>query len=319
MALGVLIVGAAVGGLFFVTSVWQALALQVVSGVGSALWNVSRHAYLTTGIPPGARGRAIALFGGVTRLGIFAGPALGGLMAGALGLRAPFLVVALLAVLTAALAALFTERADLSGSARHAPVSPLGLLVQYRGVLLTAGIGQLLAQMIRGARFVVVPLYASGVLGLGVESVGLLMSAASLVDMLMFYPAGVLMDRLGRKAAIIPSFALQGVGMLLIPLTGSFWGLLAAASLIGFANGLGSGTMMTLGSDLAPRESLGEFLGVWRLIGDIGGVGGPVAVGTVADALTLESAAVVLGLVGFAAAAVFAFGVPETAQRERRA
>lgn len=62
------------------------------------------------------------------------------------------------------------------------------------------------------------------------------------------------MDRLGRKAAIVPSFVVQAVGMALIPLSHSYGGLLAVASLIGLGNGLGSGSMMTLGADLAPAR-----------------------------------------------------------------
>ena len=73
---------------------------------------------------------------------------------------------------------------------------------------------------------------------------------------------------------------------------------------------------MTLGADLAPRDALGEFLGVWRLIGDGGFMGAPLIVGSVADALDLSFAAVVMAGVGFAAAAVFAYRVPETLQKK---
>jgi MFS family permease len=87
------------------------------------------------------------------------------------------------------------------------------------------------------------------------------------------------MDRLGRKVAIVPCFAIQGLVMLLLPLAGGFAGLLAVAATMGFANGLGSGVMMTVGADLAPSGSRGEFLGVWRLVGDAGGSGAPLALG----------------------------------------
>jgi len=84
------------------------------------------------------------------------------------------------------------------------------------------------------------------------------------------------------------------------------------ALMMGLGNGLSAGTMMTLGSDLAPPEALGEFLGVWRLVGDAGSTGGPLLVGAVADVLDLGVAAVAVAVVGLAAAAVFAYRVPET-------
>ena len=59
--------------------------------------------------------------------------------------------------------------------------------------------------------------------------------------------------------------------------------------------------MMTLGADLAPDDSMGEFLGVWRLIGDTGQTSAPIVAGTIADVLGLSAATFVIGLSGIAA------------------
>ena len=88
--------------------------------------------------------------------------------------------------------------------------------------------------------------------------------------------------------------------------------LLVAALVIGFGNGLGSGAMLTLGSDLAPKESAGEFLGMWRLIGDTGQTGAPIVVGGVAQLVGLSPATFVIAAMGVAAALVFGMFVPET-------
>jgi MFS family permease len=162
---------------------------------------------------------------------------------------------------------------------------------------------------------VIIPLYAADVIGLDVQQIGLIMGISAAIDMLMFYPAGMIMDGVGRKFAIVPCFLIQGIGMALVPLAGSYGALLMATLVIGFGNGLGSGTMMTLGADLAPRDAMGEFLGMWRLIGDSGRTGAPVIVGGVADLVGLSMAALVIGLVGVAASGVFAFTVPETLVR----
>ena len=127
------------------------------------------------------------------------------------------------------------------------------------------------------------------------------------------------MDRLGRKYAIVPSFVIQAIGMGLVPITGSFAGLLLAASLIGFGNGFSSGSMMTLGADLSPPDARGEFLGVWRLIGDAGHSGGPLVVGAVADAVALPAAALMMACAGLVAGTIFGLLVPETLDRRRPA
>ena len=166
--------------------------------------------------------------------------------------------------------------------------------------------------MIRAGRHLIVPLYGADRLGLDAAQIGLIMTTAALLDVAMFVPAGMVMDRFGRKVAAVPSFAMMAVGVGLIPAASGFAGLLLAAAVIGLGNGLGSGTMMTLGADLAPPGATGEFLGIWRLIGDAGALGGPLAVGLVASAFGLTGGALALAGIGLAAALTLALLVRET-------
>src|SRR3712207_1214151 len=59
--------------------------LRFLTGIGGALWALSRHAYIAEAIPPAQRGQALSMFGGINRLGIFGGPAICGLLAGQAG------------------------------------------------------------------------------------------------------------------------------------------------------------------------------------------------------------------------------------------
>ena len=180
--------------------------------------------------------------------------------------------------------------------------------------VVAAGTAQIFGQMIRASRQIVIPLYAAS-LGLDDFQVGQIVSASSLVDVLLFVPAGIVMDRFGRKAAAVPSFTVMGLGMALVPFTHSYWTLMAAALVLGFGNGMGSGTMMTLGADLAPRGRTGEFLGIWRFIGDTGQAIAPLAVGQVADLIGLALTAGATAGLGLIAAGTLAFFVRETHQK----
>ena len=103
------------------------------------------------------------------------------------------------------------------------------------------------------------------------------------------------MDRFGRRYSAVPCFLIFATGMALMPFTEHFGTLLGTAILIGFGNGVGSGIMMTLGADLAPKEGTAEFLGMWRLFGDFGGAaGGHLVVGNVADLWGLGASGFVL-------------------------
>jgi MFS family permease len=306
--------------LYWVNSALVALACRLLTGFGWALFSVARHAYISSQTDVNNRGRAIALFGGVNRIGRFAGPAIGGMVAAAYGLRAPFLVFGGVCVLVPAAVALFVPRMPHTrvASASHlAREQLLEILKTHRRLLAAAGTGQLLAQAIRAGRRVIIPLYAADVLGLDAGAIGLILSVSSAIDMTLFYPTGVIMDRWGRKVAIVPAFFIQVISLGLVPFAGSFAGLLAAAALGGLGNGLSSGTMMTLGADLAPAEAQGEFLGVWRLVGDAGFSGSPIVVGGIADLVTLQSASWIICGIGLVAVAVFAFLVPETLQNAK--
>ena len=75
----------------------------------------------------------------------------------------------------------------------------------------------------------------------------------------------------------------MAIACLLLPLTDSApgrWPLVMA--LIAAGNGLGAGIVMTLGADASPDEGRSQFLGAWRLCGDIGNTGGPLLVSAVA-------------------------------------
>ena len=294
----------------------QAFWLRLGSGVGTAFYSVARHAFVTDQVSSGNRGRAIAAFGGMFRIGKFIGPMVGGALGAAYGLRFPFLVYGLLgglAVLSVLVAAITAPVYMDSKPRSQTPAYSILDVVRSRiQLLIPAGVGQLFAQMIRAGRTAIIPLYAADVIGLNVDGIGWLLGIAAFVEMTLFYPAGWIMDNWGRKYAIVPSFLIQAIAMACVPFASTFTTLLLCVMTIGAGNGLSSGAMMTLGADLSPSKGRGEFLGIWRLIGDIGGAGGPYLVGAVADVVALPTAALVMAAAGLAAASVFGFLLPET-------
>ena len=320
MMMGLVVKALSVLLLFFASSIWVVLLLRLIAGFGRSMYSISAHVYVTDNVTLGQRGKAISMFGGTHRLGGFIGPAIGGLVAGMLGFRATFIGVALVTGLGLLVVALFTrnsKREDkANGIAVENHLNIISVLQTNYRVLASAGTAQIFGQMIRAGRTVVIPLFAADILGLGVDQIGLIVSISVAVDFSLFLVAGWLMDGLGRKFAIVPCFGIQALGMAMVPFAGNFAGLLLAASVIGIGNGLGAGSMMTLGADLSPAGSRGEFLGVWRLIGDVGQTGGPLIVGVVADLLVLSSAIWVIAGSGLVAASIFLFFVPETLKRK---
>jgi MFS family permease len=317
MLIGSALVVAGTLGLALPLDPWAIVSLRVMAGVGTALWGLSRHAFITQAADVARRGQSIAIFGGINRIGMFAGPAIGGLVATEASTRASFLGAGFMALLALMAAFLFvpndrrkTGTSPATGSARWTIVRQT--LQEHAADLTAAAVAQLFAQMIRQGRQLLIPLVGATTLALNPAQVGIVMTSSAVLDMTMFIPAGFLMDRFGRKFASVPSFAIMAIGIGMVPFAGGFEGLLIAALVIGLGNGLGSGAMMTLGADLAPEGATGEFLGIWRLIGDVGMVAGPLAVGVIASWVGLKGSALTLMIAGLLASSILFFLVKET-------
>ena len=80
----------------------------------------------------------------------------------------------------------------------------------------------------------------------------------------------------------------------------------------GVGNGLGSGINMTLGADFAPPSERGEFLGVWRLMSDVGAFAGPLFMGYMANLFVLATAFSMTASIGIVGVLIMLFTVKET-------
>jgi MFS family permease len=320
------IVGAAAGGalallaagvsLVIGNGLWLLAVAMAVVGMSAAVFSLARQKYLTEAVPVEFRARALSTLGGVSRIGTFIGPFIGAAAIAFVGISGAYWVGVAGMAAAAVLAVTVPDLVAVDGSsARTGPEPTLrGVAVSHAGVFLTAGIGILLLSALRSSRQVVIPLWADH-LGLDPTHASLVYGLSGAIDMLVFYPAGKVMDRRGRQWVAIPSTLIMGVALVLIPLTGGFTSLLLVALLIGFGNGISSGLVMTLGADFSPDRGRGQFLGLWRFMADAGTTGGPVLLSAVTAGASLGAGVTATGVLGFAAAGVFAVVLPRLRHR----
>lgn len=297
-------------------------------GASHTVFFIARLAFFREVVPAHRRGRALSLLGGVARMGTSIGPVIGGFVADAFGFRATFTLFAAFSALVFVMAATFVPRdaerertpsrthvqSWKPGSLRHS----FDLLREYRRVFLTAGFGILTLSLVREARKVLFPLWGD-LIGMSPSGIGLLFGAAYLVELALFYPAGWIMDHVGRKSTAVPCLLLFSLGFLLLPLARTPALFVAVAVLVAIGNGLGSGINMTLSSDFAPHGRVVEFLALWRTLTDVGGAASPMIVGFVSAGLGLVAAAPVIAIASLSGAAVMVLAVTETLGHESRA
>ncbi|MBN1687374.1 MAG: MFS transporter [Spirochaetales bacterium] len=294
--------------------------MTLLMGGAQTVWQLTRVNYVRTTVPAGQRGRAIASLGGIGRIAGLLGPIVGGLIGKFVGLKWVFFAQGLISLLVLAqlLASKKTKEIHVpaAGTTSRGLSTVIEMLGTHKKSFLTFGIVSVVFHILRIGRHVLFPLWGEAI-GLDVAEIGLILGLISAVDMTLFYPAGMIMDRKGRKWAAIPSLLIMSASFCLLPLAGSFAVLLVVGLLNGFGNGLGSGIVMTMGSDLAPKDHAGEFLGIWFLVSAIGDLVGPAVIGYISQLLTLGAGSVSVGGIGFAGTAFMLFFVADTLRKRK--
>ena len=317
MAIGTAVLVASLVGCLVSPTVWLFLASMFLMGCGWAVWLLARLTYVTEVMPFHLRGRALSTLGGVQRIGNFVGPFVGAAAILWLDLAGAYWVHIALAVAGWLVLALVSDphRSPHAVSGHTAP-PVLRIMSEHRRVFLTAGVGATCLGVLRVSRHAIIPLWGAHI-GLDAAAISVIFGISSAMDMTLFYPAGMVSDRFGRKAIAVPCLTILALGFLIVPLTSTFWTLTMAGLVMGFGNGMGSGIIMTLGADFSPVIGRASFLGVWRLVSDAGQAGGPLVAAGITALAGLGPASLFVGVLGMGGAAMFLLAMPEPVHAAR--
>ncbi|AOX64898.1 MFS transporter [Curtobacterium sp. BH-2-1-1] len=333
------------------------LALGVfLVGVSTAVFALARHAYMTTAIPLHIRARALSSLGGVFRFGYFVGPFIAAGVVHLTGTTQSAFWIHIVCCLLAAVTLLVlrdpatgargfrrpsrasrprTDDATVTTDATttEPPTDTGAQFVQEeahglfrtiranRAVLLRLGSGAGLIGALRAGRQVILPLWAVSV-GLDDSTAALVIGIAGAVDFALFYTSGQIMDRWGRLASALPCMVGLSISYFLLAWSGHLdarvgW-FVAIAMGMSLANGVGSGILMTLGADLAPRDHPAPFLGAWRFTGDFGQAAAPLLISGVTAVASIAVASGVMGVLGLVGAGILLRYVPRYLPRKLR-
>lgn len=280
-------------GLAFSGSFPELLLWRIVQGIGSAVVTTAAMIAVADISNPQNRGRIMSLYQGSLLLGAGAGPAFGGLLADAYGVRAPFLAFAVLTTLAALWALLripetrpVVEAPD--PSVAGVPTAPalrqvMRDLMRDRNFVLISAVTLGIFFTRSGGQMTLLPLLGHNVLGMSESAIGLAFTLIAACNFASLYAAGTLADRIGRKAVIVPSGLLTALSIALFIVTGSVEGFFLNALLLGIGTGLGGPAPAAYATDIVPRTALGPAMGLYRTISDLGLVVGPVLLGAIVD------------------------------------
>ncbi len=283
MGYGLILIAASslLAGLAF--NYWVLLAVRVVEGVGSAFYVTSSTALLAKSVPTEKRGRYMSYYVAALLMGGISGPAVGGYVAFVWGLSAPFFFYALAAGTGLVLMVLFLPAAQPMPTGHSVSLGEVGRIMRNPSFLLV-NLATLSAFFVRGGfNGVIFPLWSEGKFGFNTAVIGLLLTFAAIASLGTMVPSGHIADRYGRKLPFMASLLLTALVLPLVFFSDSFSTLTMMMVFYGLAIGL-HGPMAAWAADLAPPESMGTAIGVYRMIADFGWVLGPLVLASVAQA-----------------------------------
>ena len=261
----------AASGILFAVFATNLLMLSIgifITGACHAIFGLARHGYIAEVVPVDKRGRALAILGGAFRGGSFVGPLLGALVISLVGVSAVFWLPVIFSLLAGFI--LLTTKPGAMADTPPNQGHSLFFIAKREGFKLrTLGLAATTLTIARTARTIGLPLWALYI-NLPVETAALYIGIAGALDFALFYTSGQVVDRFGRLWAAVPTLAGMAVSLFALTFAQDATGFLIAALALSLSNALGSGLVMVIGADLAPKDARNEFLAFYRLMVDGG-------------------------------------------------
>ena len=303
----------------YATDYPEFLIARFIAGAGAGMVVTTGSVILADITTPARRGRVIAIYQGTFIFAVGIGPLPGGLLAQNFGLLAPFWFCAFASFIAGSIA-LFSvketrhlaRQKEIKGTVLPSLADQLKILSKNIGFVLVSGIALSHALTRTGGLFNIIPIIGSFRIQLAYDEIGIALAIGSLLGLCAVYPAGVAVDCWGRKAIIVPFTFVTGISFLLFAVAETFFWFAFANALWGIASGIGGSAPAAYAADSAPPGMNASAMSLFRMLGDIGYVVGPILLGFIVDIhgtnVALYMAASILFIIG----TLFARFAPES-------
>lgn len=294
---------------------------RFIGGAGAAFVLTGGQIVLADIATPQNRGRLMSIYQGTFLATAGLGAIPGGWLATQFGMASPFWASAIFCIIVTVVALRFVPetREHSNRAARAASSEPampfvkqLRVLVRSEGLMLIGLIGLMAAFGRTGGLFNVIPIMGESELGLNPAQIGLGLSMISFVSMVFVIPSGILVDKIGRKPVIVPSYLFNSGAFLLFVFADSYAMFLFACFVWSLSGGIAGGAPGAYAADMAPAGMNAAAMGLYRALMDVGYVIGPLAIGFMSDQWSIDFALLVTAALGIVSVSLFAVRAPES-------
>ena len=289
-----------------VTDPWQLMAVRFYHGFATAIFGTVATAAIAERYPD-RRGAMLSTYSSITIVGRTIAPFLGGFLISTASFHSVFVACAVSGVIAFIVGAMLPREVVAGDRQLAFPqfFAALRTVLQSRAIVATSLIeaGQYL---VYGAIEAFLALYAVSI-GIPAWQVGIILGV-QLVSVVAIKPVmGVLSDRVGRQAIILPGLLLGTISVGLLPLGNDLFTLSLLSLLYGISFAAVTSSTSALVADLSKQGQFGASIGVLRTIMDVGQTIGPVLTGFVVGVWGFGIAFALLACILALNALMFAF------------
>jgi DHA1 family multidrug resistance protein-like MFS transporter len=288
---------------------WMLLLARIIEGFGSAIYVTIATIFIALVAGPERRGFLMGIYSGFLLLGSIFGPGFGGFIANIYGINAPFFAYAIVSAI-GIIPTLILPKVNNSNDRK---IKSKELYRQAWNSLRDSNFIPILPAIFSlffirtGVRSTLVPLFSGNNLSLNEFDIGIILTLAAIATTVTMLPIGIISDKIGRRTPLLLSLILSAPISLWIPFTSNLLYISLVMFMYGSILGL-SGPIAAYVTDIAPKDKLEIYMGVYRTIGDIGFVLGPLLMGFIVDLTetNIMRGGSIIGLVGWPPFAVAA-------------
>jgi DHA1 family multidrug resistance protein-like MFS transporter len=259
---------------------------RLLSGVGAAIILVTNMVWISQLSTEERRGRDLGVYQALLQAGASISPIAGGVLADLFSWRVSFWFSAVISLLAFAPMlnprATWIEKVRKKSAQAKKPEVKEETVTDRRTVLSALVIANLVTFVlfvsVGGFQNTVIPLFGSLVLGLDAGAIGLALGLSTILRFVVSLIGGELSDRYGRRAVLIPGLVLIGVGTVMFNVVTDLTSYCIAIAVQSIGR-FGNNVPATVLADHAPKSQWAFLMGLNRMIGDLGVVLGPIAMG----------------------------------------
>jgi MFS family permease len=293
LGLGILIGASTLAG--FASSYWVLLFARLLEGIASSIYVSAAIAFVLLSSDAAKRGTNIGSYQSILMLGPIIGPVVGAPIAGFFGYNAPYFAFAAVIFVAAVIMSIFSYQQKFKivrtekqkGESRHAGMT---------AYLNTAAIATFGFAFLRSGIYTTgVPLFGYGSLNLSVFDMGIILTLASLANLISSFFSGRLTQVYGMKKPLFAAILISGMLVAVIPFSTSMVYLLVIITLIGITSGFFGQSIAWAAEQIEEKvKRIGKTnyqvalgvqshvtrgIGFNRMIGDLGLILGPLFIG----------------------------------------